>query len=499
MALIERTFSDKFRLYLRQLLWAELGLISLIVMELMLVLPWFRSLTPTIQAKRPLSTFIALLVFFLVVTFSNRILRMIDLRTFVHRFILIFLLVVGIYTLISILIYPELGLSLGEIVNLTLISLQNILEVIPESLIVILMCIYLWWRGLAISSMGTIELRATERKFRFGILTLAAFGIIFRGKQIDYLIAVIPIYFASGLLAVTFSRTSSLGRGITAYRLPFTGRWFIGMITITSITIAGGVLTSWILQSEVAYSIYEFFSKYFSKFISFLEVLLLPVVEVIVYVAERLVEFLRRYIDPDSFKGLFDQIQEQPTPELPLEEVEPIFTLPPEAIAAIVLLLIAGLIILLVRRANQPQRYAIPSIEDGGDTVYETEKFRSRIRKLFDQFREGLESIQQFGIGRRLIAATIIRRIYTYLLNTAADLGQPRHKSETPYEFQQKLLQLFPNQVEQIGLITNAYVQVRYGEIPEEEGIIAMVEEAWSSIEKEARRLGRNLQPESEK
>jgi hypothetical protein len=494
----QKTLSPNLRLYLRQMLWNELGLISLLVMELMWLLPWFRSITPTIQARRPTSSLVWFLIFFLIVTFSNRVLRMTTLRKVAHRFILIILLLLGIYSLLSILVYPNMGLSLGEILGRTLVSFENILEMIPEGFIVILMCIYLWWRGLAISSTGTLEIRSTERKFRIGILTLAAFGIIFRGKQIDYLISALPIYFASGLLAVTFSRTSSLGRGITAYRLPYTGRWFLGMSIITCFTIVAGIITSRFLQSEVAYSIYELTSQYFNKLITFLEILLLPVVEFFVFLAEKMIDFISRYIDPDSIKGIVDQFQEQPTPELPLEEGIPLFRLAPEAIAAIVLVVLAGLIILLVRRANQQQRYAVPMIEDGGDTVGQPERSQSRIRKWLDQVREGIEAIQQFGIGRRMIAATIIRRIYTLLLHTAADLGHPRHIAETPYEFQQKLWQIFPHHVEQIGLITNAYVKVRYGEIPEEEGIISMVEDAWDSIEKEAKRMGRDLHPYKE-
>jgi hypothetical protein len=498
MTLRQKTFSTDFRLYMKQLMWHELGLISLLVMELMVILPWFRSFTPAIQTRNPVSSFVGLLFFFLLITFSNRILRMVGLRAIIHRLIQIALLLAGIVTLLSILIYPDLGLRLGEIVNRTLISFQNILEILPEGFILILMCIYLWWRGLVISSMGTLEIHSTERKFRFGILTLAAFGIIFRGRQIDYLITALPFYFAFGLLAVTFSRTSSLGRWSTAYRLPYTGGWFIGMSVITSITITAGIFMSRFLQSELAYSIYDLISEYFNKLLTLLEILLLPVVEIVVYLADKMVKFLSRYIDLDSIKGIFDQLQDQPTPELPLEQAEPIFTLSPEAIAVIVLLLLAILIFLLVRRANQQQRYVIPKIEDGGDTVVESGRFKSRIERLLDRVREGIETVQQFGFGRRLIAATIIRRIYTLLLNTAADLGQPRHVAETPYEFQQKLVQLFPNQIEQIGLITNAYVQVRYGEIPEEERIVARVEEAWSSIEKEARRMGRDLHPSIE-
>jgi hypothetical protein len=499
MSLSQRTLSSNFRMYLRQLVWHELGIISLVVMELMWLLPWFRSITPMIQRQRAYSSLIALLIFFLVVTFSNRILRMLALNTLPHRIIMIAILLIGMYLLTTTLVYPGMGMSLGEIANRTLISIQNILESIPEGFIVILMSIYLWWRGLIISAMGTLEFRTTERKFRLGILALAAFGIVFRGHQIDYLISALPIYFASGLLAVTISRTSSLGRGITAYRLPFTGRWFLGMAFLTSFTITVGIFTSRLLQSEIAHSIYQFVSESFTKFITLLEILLLPVIEVFVFIAEKVVEFLSRYIDPDSFKGIVEQFQDQPTPELPFEQGEEVFSLPPELIAAIVLLFIVGLIILLARRANQLQRYPIPAIEDDGDTVRKPENLQSRIKKLLDQVRDGIETIQQFGLGRRMLAATIIRRIYTLLLDAAADFGRPRHISETPYEFQQKLLEIFPNHVQQISLITNAYVQVRYGEIPEEEGIISLVQDAWSEIEKEARHMGKAMPPNTGK
>ncbi|OGO17934.1 MAG: hypothetical protein A2Z14_03125 [Chloroflexi bacterium RBG_16_48_8] len=493
MTLSKKSISMDFRSYLRQVLWYELGLIWLLIMELMWILPWFRAITPVIQARRSLASFFGLLIFFFVVTIANRILRTLGLRTLTHRLILIALLLLGMYSLSSILVYPELRLGFAEIVNRTLTSLQNILELIPEGFIVILMCIYLWWRGLVNSSIGTLEIHTTERKFRLGILALAAFGIVFRGKQVDFLLQAIPIYFASGLLAVTFSRTSSLSRGSTAFRLPYTGRWFIGMALITAITITAGLLTGQLLHSRLAYAIYQFFLESFTKLLTFFEILLFPVVEILVYLAEREIELLSGFIDPDSIQSLFNQMQDQPTPELPIEQGESLFKLPPEAIAAIAVLLLTGLIILLVRRAHQQQRYGLPKIDDVGDTIYKPEKFRTRLKKLLDQFREGIETIQQFGIGRRMITATIIRRIYSLLLDTAADLGQPRHKAETPYEFQQKLSQIFPNQLEEIGTITNAYVQVRYGEIPEEERIITLVEEAWSSIEMEARRLGRKI------
>ena len=42
-----------------------------------------------------------------------------------------------------------------------------------------------------------------------------------------------------------------------------------------------------------------------------------------------------------------------------------------------------------------------------------------------------------------------------------------------------------------MGLISDAYVHVRYGEIPEEARIITLVEGAWDLINKEAPKFGR--------
>jgi hypothetical protein len=492
MSQAQKSLSGNFIPFLRQILWHELGMTSLVVMELTWILPWFRSITPNIQAKTGTASFFVLLVFFLVISYTNRILRIFKLRPWYHRLVMIAILLIGIFSISNILVYPGLSLGFGEILYQIYISVQNSLNIIPEGFIVILMTLFIWWRGIVVS-IGTLEIRTTERKFRLGILSLGVFAIIFRGEQIIYLLHVLPIYFAAGLLAVTFSRTRSLGRGITAYRLPYTGSWFMGMFLLTGLTIWVGLIVGRLLQSEPAYRFYEFFSTIFNRLLTYLEIILLPVIEFLFYVVEKVIEFLSRYIDPESFKGFMDQFQEQPATEMPFEQGESAFQLPPEAIAAIILLLLAGLVILFVRRANREQRYGIPEITDEGETVYRSRTFRSRVEKFLDQVLDGFETIRKFGIGRRMIAATVIRRIYSHMLELAADLGQPRDLAETPYEFQRKLVQIFPNQVERIGLITNAYVQVRYGEIPEEDQIIAQVEEAWSSIEKEARSVWRNM------
>jgi hypothetical protein len=216
-------------------------------------------------------------------------------------------------------------------------------------------------------------------------------------------------------------------------------------------------------------------------------------IEVFIYIAEKITEFLSRIIDPESLPGTPDEFQPFPTPEFPFEQGEPLIQISPVVTILIVLLILALLVFLIIRRANRRYRYRVPVIDDEGETIFEPEEIQSRLRRFIYQVREGIELVRTFGLGRQMLAATVIRRIYTRLLNLAADLGYPRQRSETPYEFQKRLMELFPEQRQQVDLITDAYVHVRYGEVPEEDRIIKLVEDAWELIDKEARNLGRGI------
>jgi hypothetical protein len=259
------------------------------------------------------------------------------------------------------------------------------------------------------------------------------------------------------------------------------------MVIITLLTIILGIFSSQFLQSDVANSIFGLLNHLFN----FLQIILYPVVQVFIFILEKLFEFFTRIVDIDAIGNTLNQIPEMPTPELPFEQGESTLIIPPIVKILIVLLLLAGLVIVIVRRTNRAYRYKLPSLEDAGETVFEPEQVRSRLERFISQLRERFDLIRTFGLGRRMLAATVIRRIYTQLLHLAQDIGLPRHVSETPYEFQIRLGEVFKEHREHIDLITDAYVHVRYGEIPEEEKIITLVEDAWDAIEKEGRRFGR--------
>ena len=83
-----------------------------------------------------------------------------------------------------------------------------------------------------------------------------------------------------------------------------------------------------------------------------------------------------------------------------------------------------------------------------------------------------------------LFAAQTIRRTYAHLAALAARRGHPRRVDETPYDYLDTLRTAFPENQTDAALITEFYVLVHYGELPERRDDLAQVRAAWSRIQR---------------
>jgi hypothetical protein len=62
------------------------------------------------------------------------------------------------------------------------------------------------------------------------------------------------------------------------------------------------------------------------------------------------------------------------------------------------------------------------------------------------------------------VSAESIRRIYAALVARASEAGLPRAAAETPYEYLPRLQRSWPQRADDVRAITDAYVEVHYGE-----------------------------------
>jgi hypothetical protein len=65
---------------------------------------------------------------------------------------------------------------------------------------------------------------------------------------------------------------------------------------------------------------------------------------------------------------------------------------------------------------------------------------------------------------------------------TAGQRGFSRPKAQTPYEYRQTLAKAYPGGEIDIRIITEAYVKVRYGELPEDDRQLTAVREAFDRL-----------------
>ena len=88
-----------------------------------------------------------------------------------------------------------------------------------------------------------------------------------------------------------------------------------------------------------------------------------------------------------------------------------------------------------------------------------------------------------------MLAAARIRWVYAQLMILCSRLGKPRPAAATPLEFLPTLQALFPEQDTTLQAITQAYLKVRYGELPETYEEVQAVLMGWDQLKAESKPL----------
>jgi hypothetical protein len=462
-----------------------MGLLALLIVELLILLPWYRShVLLDVHSTLPIA-YLAPLVYGLLVMYAGRFIQANQTVSSFYRPIQIALLFLGLVGFSNWVLFPDLNLSVGQLIYEVLNSFAGGSGGIPRSILLVIAVIYVWWRGVSLSTTINLDYFSIRRSFRVGLILLGVFGIFHRAEENAYLIEVLPYFFASGLIAVTLGRTYRLSQRSAAFRLPFTSRWFLGTITLLMLTIALGMLGAVAMQTEIAKQIAEFIGTIFLRGFQTLVIVISPLFLWIIPLAEKLAEMLMQQAPVEPTPA--DPAEIGSLPEFNVDGIADKFHVGPEVIISIVVFSIILVVFLVIRSARHRKSAGLPDFGDEGESSLDPSSIQRNLRRLLNQAQESLDSIRKFGVSRRTLAATVIRRIYVKFLHLAEDLGRPRKSWETPFEFQRQISMMFPGEKDQIALITKAYTQVRYGEFPEEEEIVSKVRGAWDVIQRAAR------------
>jgi hypothetical protein len=360
--------------------------------------------------------------------------------------------------------------------------LQNanaLIRFLPETVIVILALTWLVWRGveLAEKPISAVE---TTRSFQAGLIAFALLVVANTGHDITFYI---PAYFFAQLLAIGLARVESMANERGGRRSPFNVWWLATLVgAVGLVVMAGGIVSVAVLgigPERLIGWVWPVLSLILVPFV----ILLSPIILLVGIVAEAFFRNLLKRLD--AFTPLTDllrQLPEQKQPEPMNPTWQRVFEVggPLVTMLIVIAIVVAVIWIALRRRAGNSNDEAEEheSMWSGRALL---RKLRARLQHRLARLRQWADIAGRFGADG-LLAALTIRRVYAQTVKLAASRGYPRLAARTPYEHLVTLQLAFAGCESDLRDITEAYVGVHYGELPEQPEALAHIRAAFERI-----------------
>jgi hypothetical protein len=471
--------------------WRETAILMVILMEVCWITPWFRSLTPETYA---VSSSRILMYFFSVVLFSHLLVRLMDhlrLKRSIRQGLMITFLIIGSFIGIKILLYAHETISLSELVSRPIRSFSDFKYLIPEEFFVIIAIMIGFWRGVSLAQQS-IGPSLVKSHFWLGIIMFVVFVFLITLATSEDPGEYFYLFLFASLVGVSTARISVIGMVRGGNENRFNYLWFIGILLSSFIVVGLSLLFGELLADKFGW-IGGLLAGIFGSILIILWVILNPVLSI-------LITFLNKiFNDSQVIKELGDSLENlnnlmrgfgQRVSDL-MEKTgigsmisNWIPVLKTIFLVGTILLIIAGIVIWMSIKLWKDREH-----QRLGDEKKSKIHTGNLIQNLLDILIQGwentlnsFEQLTDLKKRQRIRAAARIRQIYTDLMDLCDSLGQPRLKAQTPLEYVPALVKLFPDLQLEISKITNAYMDVRYGLLPENPREIADIEDAWKRL-----------------
>ena len=354
-----------------------------------------------------------------------------------------------------------------------------------RDLSVFVITVVVWWRGIRLAvrqpEIGNVGLR-----LRLGGLVLAPLLVWFTSSFLNTsIVPFLLLFFLAALTAVALVRAENIEQEQRGTAATLNARWFgvvaaaaLGIIVLSgtgAAALSGNSLPAVISWLSPLWRAFQFVGTVVGVVlfqvvypaIEILAVVLAALINLLTGVLSQVLEGLRGF-------GLLGQDPELETPTLtptPMPD-SPIAILADKG--GVVLLMLAAVVVValaLVRVYQQATLAARDSTTSRADQADD------------DEPGAGRRLLERLGLLRQWRAAASIRRVYRLMCRAAAAAGYPRLEAETPYEYLPTLAQVWPENAAEARLITDAFIRVRYGELPETAEELEAIRAAWRRLE----------------
>ena len=333
----------------------------------------------------------------------------------------------------------------------------------------------LWWRAISTVSDG-FSAERTGFRFRLGVV------ILFWALLFDILVDFDPtpyifLFFTASLLAMSLARVEDVTLDLHGVATPFDATWTAILALAVLAVMTLGLVVVLLLPAETVRIILGWFAPLWSLILALFLGLVYIVLLILNPLIEALINALRPSLDrlqlptPVPTAGPGEQNQPPPAEILP-----PLVT---ESLRWLALAAALGVAIWLIGVWGQRRRDAhtapIPELRE---SVWSADAFAQDARDLLGR------ALGRFRGNRRALSTENIRRIYASLQAVAAERGVPRPPEATPYEYLPDLVDLLPQAEVDLRLLTQAYVDAHYHELPVSEADLTRAREAWRRVQR---------------
>ncbi|MGW8249968.1 MAG: DUF4129 domain-containing protein [Anaerolineales bacterium] len=470
--------------------WREITLVAMICMELSWLALWYRVFTQSHREVPYLQAIGVLAGMLVFVYLINRLMIFLDTRLIFRRVMLFLALVINLLVGLKLLLYSRESISLVELFNRPLRNFQDLTDVLPAEFVVMMFVLLICWRGIVYSDYQIGSVNA-QYAFRLGIVMFFLYGLALPFTNESPNLALF-IFLFSSMLAMTTARISVLSQLRGGQSIQFNRQWLLGITLVILGMIGVSALVVYFTREQffslmslafswLVYVVVLLFSPLIFAFLQFF-IWLFEAIRVgdifnLIYQALKNLELMMSSL-MSSVSGWLDQFNLDGFAEF----FQNVTRLKALFLWGSVALVIAAILLGL-------RRYIFKEEQSDAEDLHTEEidedlfrLLRASLRRGLDRLAENLDDLLKLRRARQLLAAARIRRIYAMLLRLNARLDNPRPASRTPLEYLPQMVRLFPSLSGDLSTITEAYLLVRYGEMPESTEELDRVEGAWKRI-----------------
>jgi hypothetical protein len=343
--------------------------------------------------------------------------------------------------------------------------------------------IFLWRRGILAWDEWIGPLRV-ERTVRNGVLLFFVMGLSALSLHIRVPLTGFFSFLFTGLLAMGAARMSAQAHQRGGRGVPVNKAWILSLAGAAAALLALASGLANVVGGLIAAGLASALGVVFGAVVSLLAILLEPVIYLLIEFWNLLVARLGlasvelTSISPEAASEISEQLQKLAEETQPFSWAADLKRMLVLLAVLLILGIITAVILITIRRRTGLRSMQAVLERDGPPSG----GLRATLRRLIPSMATLQRAWRELNPARRWIAATRIRWVYAQLLRALARAEMKRQPAETPLEYMSRVMHEIPGAAEDLGIITRAYLRVRYGEYAELDAEVEIVERSWMHV-----------------